>query len=181
LDIRETIDLLEGTKGKTLELIRLPYGTSALAPVMSAKTIEIHYGKLARNYVKRYNDREGDPKFNEAGAYLHNIFFGQLRAPKSNNRPTGPVSKIIERKYGDFEKFKEQVLKAAMTIQGSGWVYMSRTGEIKTIRNHQIKSDIALLIDWWEHAWTIDYGSDKKRYLNNIWRIINWDAVNSRL
>jgi Fe-Mn family superoxide dismutase len=112
---------------------------------------------------------------------LHNIFFGQLRGPKQNNRPTGPVLSLINRKYGDFAKFKEQMLKAAMSIQGSGWVYMSRTGEIKTIRNHQIKSDIILLIDWWEHAWTIDYGSDKKRYLNNIWRIINWDAVNSRL
>jgi Fe-Mn family superoxide dismutase len=68
-----------------------------------------------------------------------------------------------------------------MTIQGSGWIYMSRSGEIKIIKNHQIKKDIALLIDWWEHAWALDYQSDKKSYLENIWRIINWDIVNTRL
>ena len=69
----------------------------------------------------------------------------------------------------------------AMKIQGSGWVYMSRTGDIKTITNHQVKRDIALLIDWWEHAWALDYQSDKAKYLNNIWRIINWEVVNQRL
>jgi Fe-Mn family superoxide dismutase len=181
VDIRAAIDLIESKGQKTLELIKLPYSQSALSPVMSSKTLEVHYGKLARGYVDRYNDNEGDPNFNEAGAYLHNIFFGQLRGPKQNNRPTGPVLSLINRKYGDFAKFKEQMLKAAMSIQGSGWVYMSRTGEIKTIRNHQIRKDIALLIDWWEHAWAQDYGSDKKRYLENIWRIINWDSVNGRL
>jgi Fe-Mn family superoxide dismutase len=71
--------------------------------------------------------------------------------------------------------------KTAMSIQGSGWVYLSKKGEIKTITNHQIKNDIALLIDWWEHAWALDYEHDKAKYLNNIWRIINWDVVNSRL
>ncbi len=68
-----------------------------------------------------------------------------------------------------------------MAIQGSGWVYLSTKGEIKTIPNHQVRTDIALLIDWWEHAWSLDYQSDKERYLDNIWRIINWDVINERL
>ena len=68
-----------------------------------------------------------------------------------------------------------------MKLQGSGWIYMSRSGDIKTIRNHQKRSDIAFLIDWWEHAWAKDFGSDKKRYLNNLWRCINWDKVNIRI
>lgn len=181
MDIRQTIDLLEANSRKTLELVRLPYGRSSLQPVMSAATIDNHYGKLARGYVDRFNNNEGDRNFNEAGAYLHNIFFTQLQSPKTNNRPSGPVAAIINRKYGDFGKFKEQILKAAMSIQGSGWIYMAKNGEIKTIRNHAIRSDIALLIDWWEHAWFTDYGTDKKRYLNNIWRILNWNAVNGRL
>ena len=68
-----------------------------------------------------------------------------------------------------------------MKIQGSGWVYMSTSGDIKTIVNHQVKNDIAMLVDWWEHAWALDYQHDKGKYLNNMWRIINWDIVNVRL
>ena len=69
-------ELIALTEEKTkLELKKLPYGTSSLSPVMSKTTIDNHYGKLARSYVDRYNKGEGDPTFNEAGAYLHNIFF----------------------------------------------------------------------------------------------------------
>ena len=77
-DIRHLIDLVEA-KGKVLELNKLPYGRSALAPVMSQATIDYHYGKLARGYVDRFNKGEGDKTFNEAGAFLHNIFFPQLQ------------------------------------------------------------------------------------------------------
>jgi len=68
-----------------------------------------------------------------------------------------------------------------MGIQGSGWAYLARNGSIKTIKNHQTRSDIVLLIDWWEHAWALDYQSNKEQYLDNIWRIINWDVCNERL
>ena len=181
MDIRQAIDLIEAKGGKTLELARLKYDRGALAPVFSERAIKHHYDELARAYVDRFNDREGDPAFNEAGAFLHNIFFAQFARPKNNNRPAGPAATLINKKYGDFGKFKEQMLKAAMSIQGSGWVYMAKNGEIKTIRNHAIRQDIALLIDWWEHAWFIDYGTNKSKYLNDIWRIINWTAINSRL
>ena len=159
----------------------LPYGKSDLAPVMSEDTINYHYGKLAAGYVKKYNAGEGNAKFNEAGAYLHNVFFPQLQPPKGSNKPTGASKELIESKFGDFDLFKEKFIETAMSIQGSGWVYLSKKGEIKTITNHQIKNDIALLVDWWEHAWALDYAHDKAKYLNNIWRIINWDVVNSRL
>jgi superoxide dismutase len=58
---------------------------------------------------------------------------------------------------------------------------MSTSGDIKTIVNHQVKNDIAMLVDWWEHAWALDYQHDKGKYLNNMWRIIIWDIVNVRL
>ena len=160
---------------------KLPYSKTDLAPVMSEATIDYHYGKLAAGYVKKYNAGEGDAKFNEAGAYLHNVFFPQLQPPKGSNKPTGASKELIESKFGDFDLFKEKFTETAMSIQGSGWVYLSKKGDIKTIINHQIKNDIALLVDWWEHAWALDYAYDKAKYLNNIWRIINWDVVNSRL
>lgn len=181
-DIRNLIDLVEAkSKSKQLTLEKLPYTRSGLSPVMSQATIDYHYGDLAKSYVERFNKGEGDSAFNEAGAFLHNIFFPQLQPPKSNNQPNGASLALIKRKYGDFKKFKEEVKEVAMKIQGSGWVYMARNGEIKTIKNHQIKNDIALLIDWWEHAWAKDYGANKAKYLENIWRIINWEKVNRRI
>jgi len=173
-------DLLTESK-KELVLEKLPCSKDGLAPVMSKETIDYHYGKLAAGYVKRYNAGEGNKKFNEAGAFLHNIFFPQMCEPKSSNKPSGASEELINRKYKSFDKFKEAFTKAAIGIQGSGWVYMSKDGSIKTIVNHEVKNDIALLVDWWEHAWALDYQSDKAKYLNNIWKIINWDVVNTRL
>jgi superoxide dismutase, Fe-Mn family len=164
-----------------LELAKLPYSRTALAPVMSKNTIDNHYGKLAKGYVDRYNKGEGDKTFNAAGAYLHNLFFPQLRAARTSNNPTGLIKTVIDRKFKTFDKFKEEIEEKAMKLQGSHWIYLSKTGTIKTIPNHQKRTDIALLIDWWEHAWALDYGTDKKKYLSNIWRIINWDIVNQRL
>lgn len=181
MDIRAAINLVEEKSKKTLTLVKLPYTKSGLSPVLSQANLDLHYSELAKSYVDRYNKGEGDPAFNEAGAYLHNILFAQFRAPKNNNKPHGLSLNLINRKYGSFDKFKEEFTKKAMSLQGSNWIYLSRSGDIKIIKNHAIKSDIALLIDWWEHAWFTDYGSNKSKYINNIWRIINWDIVNSKL
>ncbi len=179
-DLRQIIDLIEAKSSRQLELKKLPYSRSGLAPVLTAKNLDNHYDKLARGYVDRYNSKEGDPVFNEAGAFLHNLFFEQFQTPKTSNRPSGPVSALIDKKYGSFSAFKSKVLETAMGIQGSGWIYLSKSGELKTIKNHAKRNDIKLLIDWWEHAWYMDYGTDKKKYLENIWRIINWTVINSR-
>jgi Fe-Mn family superoxide dismutase len=180
-DIRNLINLVEAKSKHDLELAKLPYGRNALSPVMSKNTLDYHYGELAKGYVDRFNKGEGDPTFNEAGAFLHNIFFPQLMIPKSGNKPNGASLALINKKYGSFDKFKEAIKEEALKIQGSGWIYMSRSGEIKTIKNHQKRTDIALLIDWWEHAWAKDYSSNKAKYLDNIWRIINWNKVNVRI
>lgn len=171
--------LLEG-RPDTLKIESLPYDTDELAPMISKETIDYHYGKLAKAYAERYNKGEGDAAFNEAGVFLHNILFQQYQTPKSSNKPTGAVLELIENKFKSFESFKDEFLKVAMTIQGSGWVYLSKSGEIKTIKNHEIKKDIVLLIDWWEHAFALDYQHDKKKYLENQWKIINWDHINEQ-
>ena len=163
-----------------LEILTLPYERDELAPSISEDTINYHYGELAQGYAKRYNNNEGDAEFNEAGAFLHNTLFQQYQAPSRNNTPTGPILSFIEEYYKTFDQFKQQFEKTAMAIQGSGWVYLAKDGKIKTIVNHEIKKDIVLLIDWWEHAWALDYQSDKPKYLENQWKIINWDFINAR-
>lgn len=171
--------LLEGKPVK-LELLRLPYERDELAPSISEDTINYHYGKLAKAYVDRYNKDEGDPSFNEAGAFLHNILFQQYQSPKSGNKPSGAVLELIEKNYKSFDNFKDEFAKVAMSIQGSGWVYLAKDGKIKTIKNHEIKKDIVLLVDWWEHAFALDYQHDKKKYLENQWKIINWNHINEQ-
>ena len=180
--LRSVIDLLEATtRPAKLETTPLPYGIKDLDPVMSEATLNYHFEHLAKGYAKRYNAEEGNADFNRAGSYLHNIFFPQFRAPKTSNRPKGSSLRLIEMKFKDFDGFKDAVKQEAMKIQGSGWVYLSTAGDIKTIKNHAVRTDIALLIDWWEHAWALDYQWDKEAYLNNIWRIINWDIINERV
>jgi Fe-Mn family superoxide dismutase len=181
-DIRTHIDLVEATtRPAKLETTPLPYGVRDLEPVMSAKTLDYHYENLAKGYAKRYNSGEGNPNFNRAGSYLHNRFFPQFREPKAANRPRGAIAALIEEKFKTYEAFKDAFKEKAMSIQGSGWIYLSTGGDLKIIPNHQVRTDIALLVDWWEHAWALDYQQDKEKYLDNIWRIINWDVINERL
>jgi len=180
--MRNHIDLIEAsTRPAKLETTPLPYGVKDLEPVMSRATIDYHYEHLAKGYAKRYNSGEGNADFNRAGSFLHNRFFPQLREPKSANRPRGAVLELIESNFKTYEDFQEQFTETAMKIQGSGWVYLSTGGAIKTIANHSVRTDICMIIDWWEHAWALDYQADKAGYLKNMWRIINWNVCNERL
>jgi len=175
------ITLNEGKTPKTLVQTKLPYDKDELEPSMSEDTINYHYGKLYKAYVDRYNSGEGDADFNEAGAFLHDIYFTQFQKPTNSNSPDGSAGEFIDKHFKTFDKFKDTFEKEAMKIQGSGWAYLARDGSIKTIKNHQIKQDIVLLVDWWEHAFQGDYGSDKKSYLNNQWKIMNWNVISSRV
>lgn len=175
------VSLNEGKTPKTLTQTKLPYAKDDLEPAISEDTIRYHYGKLYKAYVDRFNNGEGDADFNEAGAFLHDLLFTQYQKPSSSNDPTGSASEFITKHFKSFDRFTEEFEKEAMKIQGSGWVYLARDGSIKTIKNHQIKLDVILLVDWWEHSWALDYQADKKKYLANQWKIINWNVISSRI
>ena len=179
--MRDLITLLEDkAKPDDIEIVKLSYHEGSLNPVLSTGSMKYHYGKLAHGYADRFNKKEGDRTFNYAGAFLHNILFMQYRAPRNNNKPNGPIGNLIKTKFKDFDNFKEKFKEAALKIQGSGWVYFARDGSIKTIVNHQVRNDILILVDMWEHAYNVDYGADKKRYLDNIWKIFDWNVINTR-
>jgi Fe-Mn family superoxide dismutase len=175
------ITLNEGKTPKTLVHTKLPYARDALEPSMSEDTIDYHYKELYGGYVKRFNKGEGDADFNEAGAFLHDLYFTQFQKPTRSNDPDGPAGEFIGKHFKTFDRFIDAFQKEAMAVQGSGWVYLARNGTIKTIKNHEIKLDIILLVDWWEHAWALDYQADKKGYLSNQWKIINWNVISSRI
>lgn len=176
-------DLIKEAESKRAKLVLnpLPYARDALEPVMSKETLDLHFSKLSKGYVDRYNNKEGDDTFNFGGAHLHNLFWPMLQSPSSGNKPSGASQELINDKFGSFEKFKEQFIEKAKSLQGSGWCYMDINGKLGLIANQDFKpgTQIAFLVDMWEHAYLLDTTKDK--YLDNIWRIINWSIVNDRL
>jgi len=179
-ELKDFISEAESSR-PTLVLEKLPYDRTALAPVMSKETIDLHYGVLSKGYVDRFNNKEGDDDFNFGGATLHNMYWATLQPPSTANRPTGASEELINNKFGSYEKFKEEFISKAKSLQGSGWCYMDVKGNIATLPNQAFKKTmrIALPIDMWEHSYLLDTSKDK--YLDGIWRIINWSIVNDRL
>ena len=104
-----------------------------------------------------------------------------LQSPSSGNKPLGASEELINTKFGSYEKFKNEFIEKAKSLQGSGWCYMDVKGKLGLIANQDFKkgTQIAFLIDMWEHSYLLD--STKDKYLENIWRIINWPIVNDRI
>jgi len=181
--LKELKDIIIETEKQrpTLVLNSLPYSRDALEPVMSKESIDLHYAKLSKGYVDRYNNKEGDDTFNFGGAHLHNLFWPMLQSPSSGNKPLGASEELINTKFGSYEKFKNEFIEKAKSLQGSGWCYMDVKGKLGLIANQDFKkgTQIAFLVDMWEHSYLLD--STKDKYLENIWRIINWPIVNDRI
>jgi Fe-Mn family superoxide dismutase len=173
------IQLLEG-KTSEVAINPLDFTRQEVKPAMSGDTIDLHYNKLAKGYAKRYNDHEGDREFNYAGVFLHNCWFDQFREYRPINKPNGPILSFIEKHHISYSEFQNKFEKEALAIQGSGWIYLACDGSIRTIKNHEVRDDILLLVDWWEHAFILDYGSDKKEYLKQLWKIIDWNKMSTR-
>ncbi len=171
-------------KEQSLVLEKLPYDMGDLSPVLSKDNVDYHYNVLSKGYVDRYNAGEGDPDFNYGGAKLHNLWWTQLKKPAGSNTPSGSILELIKDKYSDYKKFQEELVKTAMGIQGSDWVYLSKKGELKTTPNQSYKKDILMPIDMWEHSFS-DYTTEgkecKKKYLTSVMKIINWEVINNRL
>jgi Fe-Mn family superoxide dismutase len=159
--------------------IKLPVPMNQLTDVFSKEAMDLHYGTLYGNYVKKALAGEGE--FQVAGAKLHTLFFEQFQKAQSTNNPIGASKKLIDDKFGDYQSFKNEFTEIAKGIQGSGWTYMDTKGVIRTITNHRDVADVSILIDLWEHSYLVDFGADKDKYLRDIWKIINWTVVNDRL
>ena len=93
------------------------------------------------------------------------------------------IKDLIEDRFGDLNTMIDEMVKSAMTIQGSGWVYLSKTGLIKTTPNQSYKTDILMPIDMWEHSFTdyIPAKDAKAKYIKAMMTIIDWDQINMRI
>jgi|SRR5210317_647263 len=177
------MSMMKEAKEEQLELEKLPYNLDALQPVLSKQNVDYHYDVLSRGYVTRYNNKEGDADFNYGGAKLHNLWWQQFKPAKESSTIDGPIKQTVFANYGDLKGLADKLVEAAMTIQGSGWVYLTKTGTIKTTPNQSFRSDVFMPIDMWEHSFT-DYTpakDAKAKYVTAVLKLIDWNKLNRRL
>lgn len=194
-----------------INLPELPYAKDALAPYISANTLEFHYGKHHKTYVDNLNkliagtDLEGkaleeiilnaakDPAkagiFNNAAQVWNHSFYWKCLEPQGGGAPTGAVAAKINAAFGSYDKFVEELKNAGATQFGSGWAWLVLDGnDLKITKTPNADTPLAhgqkalLTIDVWEHAYYLDYQNRRPDYLTAvIQNLINWDFVNANL
>ena len=194
-----------------ITLPELPFAKDALAPVISANTLEFHYGKHHRAYVDNLakliantdladadlesiiKKSAGDPAktgiFNNAAQVWNHSFYWKCLKGGGGGAPTGAIGAKIVSAFGSYEKFAEELKNAGVTQFGSGWAWLVLdNGQLKITKTANADTPIAhgqkplLTIDVWEHAYYLDYQNRRPDYLAAvIAKLINWDFVNANL
>jgi Fe-Mn family superoxide dismutase len=176
----------------------LPWNEDALAPVISARTIEFHYHKHHKTYVETLNklvagtryadmkleeivratagkDAENEKKiFHNAGQVWNHDFYWRSLAPKTGE-PTGALAKAIERDFGDVKTLTEKLAEAGKEQFGSGWAWLvSKRGKLSIEKTPDADTPMAkgvnclLALDVWEHAYYLDYQNERPKYLEKV-------------
>jgi Fe-Mn family superoxide dismutase len=189
-------------------LPELSYGYDALEPHVSRELLELHHGAHHAAYVKGANETleklkaarrerqfehlgqlEKDLAFNVAGHVLHSLLWKNL-APDNGGAPAGELARAIERDFGSFAAFKEQLTAAAAAVQGSGWgalAWEPLGGHllVEQVYDHQGNTGNStvpiLVVDMWEHAYYLQYRNKKAAWLDAFWELVNWTDVAQRL
>jgi len=195
----------------TLALPALPYAEDALAPHISARTLQFHHGKHHRAYVDKTNELIANSKFadmplekiiaaaakdsekavlfNNAAQVWNHTFYWQCMKPQGGGRPSGDVAKRIDKDFGSYEKFVEQFKLAATGQFGSGWAWLVNDGgklAVSKTGNADLplvhKQVPLLTIDVWEHAYYLDFQNRRPDYVTTfLQHLVNWDFVNQNL
>ncbi len=183
------------------ELPPLPYAKDALAPHISAETLEYHHGKHHQKYVDTLNeltDDNADGKsledvimssegklFNQAGQVWNHTCYWNSMSPDGGGEPSGAVADAINSAFGSVDSFKEAFTQAAATQFGSGWAWLVDSGsglEVMQTANADLPmkhgAKALLTIDVWEHAYYIDYRNARPNYISTFLdSLVNWDFV----
>ena len=188
------------------ELPALPYAMDALAPHISAETLEYHYGKHHQTYVNNLNNlTEGTPDadasledvimkaegglFNNAAQVWNHTFYWNSMSPSGGGAPDGAVADALGSAFGSYDEFRAKFTEAATTQFGSGWAWLVDAGsglEIMKTANADLPmkhgAKALLTIDVWEHAYYIDFRNARPNYIGTFLdSLVNWDFVAQNL
>jgi superoxide dismutase, Fe-Mn family len=185
-------------------LPELPYSKDALAPHISAETLEYHHGKHHKAYVDNLNKLiDGKPEANKsleeiimsapeggvfnnaAQVWNHTFYWSSMKAPsaRGGGQPTGDLATAITRDFGSFDKFKEEFATAGATQFGSGWAWLViEGGKLKVTKTPNADLPMKhgqkalLTMDVWEHAYYIDFRNARPKYIETfLTSLANWD------
>ena len=185
----------------------LPYAKDALAPHVSAETLEYHHGKHHQAYVTNLNnlikgteyenlDLEAIVRkapaggiYNNAAQVSNHTFFWNCMKPAGGSEPSGPLADAIKAKWGSFEDFKKAFTASAVGNFGSGWTWLVKNaqGSLEIVNTSNAGNPLTngqtpvLTCDVWEHAYYIDYRNARPQYLEAWWNLVNWDFANKNL
>jgi Fe-Mn family superoxide dismutase len=192
-------------KSGPFQLPPLPWSEDALDPVISARTMEFHYGKHHRTYVNKLNElvagtrfadlpleqviREsasGDEHkkiFNNAAQTWNHTFFWNCLKPKGGGKPSGDLASRIDADLGGYDTFKAKFAQAAVDQFGSGWAWLvSRGGKLEIISTSNAGTPITgeatplRTLDVWEHAYYLDYQNRRPDFANAVIdKLLNWE------
>ncbi|WP_448507549.1 superoxide dismutase [Immundisolibacter sp.] len=186
----------------THQLPPLPYAIDALAPHISAETLEFHHGKHHKTYVDNLNKlipgtefenlsledivrKSSGGIFNNAAQIWNHTFYWHCLAPKAGGAPTGALAMAIDKAFGSFDTFKEKFGQTAITTFGSGWGWLVKNaaGGLELVSTSNAGCPLTagqkplLTCDVWEHAYYIDYRNLRAKYVESFWNLVNWDFV----
>ena len=188
-----------------LELPKLPYAEDALAPIISAETLQLHHGKHHRKYIDTANQllekehvsahtleelvRSSSGKlFNNAAQAWNHDFYWHSLAPKGG-KPSAAMRHQLERDFGSTEKFIDKFAAAANGQFGSGWAWLvTKDGKLEVMATPNAETPMKqgiqclLTLDVWEHAYYIDYRNQRERYTQAvIEKLLNWEFAEKNL
>ena len=191
-------------------LPELPFAKDALAPLMSAETLEYHHGKHHQAYVDKVNtlvgekrldnlslvdlirqakDRGDKPLFSNAAQIWNHSFFWQCLAPANSTRPSRDLQVMIDRDFGSAEALLDTLGAEAIAHFGSGWGWLVfDNGKLKVTSLHDADTPATnglvplLTLDVWEHAYYIDYRNERPKFVKSVLgQLINWNFVAENL
>lgn len=183
----------------------LPYAKDALAPHLSAETLEYHYGKHHNAYVTNLNNlikgtefesasledvikKSSGGIYNNSAQIWNHTFFWNCMKPNGGDAPTGELADAINAKWGSYDAFKAAFQASAVGNFGSGWTWLVKKadGSVDIVNmgaagTPLTTGDTALLcIDVWEHAYYIDYRNARPKFVETfLTSLVNWDFASA--
>lgn len=188
----------------------LPYEYAALEPVISSDIMKLHHDKHHKAYVDKLNaalgqapelaniplvalltDLESLPEsvrgaiHNHGGGHYNHSLFWQCMTPNFTELSEGALYEALTAKWGSMKVFQDEFNTKALSLFGSGWVWLTRDLEILALPNQDTplalgKGEPLMGLDVWEHAYYLDYSNRRDEYINNWWQIVNWPFIAKR-